>query len=263
MSTKTIEEVKELLRNDDTQVGETFALIEQGITKASELVEKGSAKNTGVVAHHKYIIKAIVDGDTQTTSANLATYARRAIDRLLSSASAATLSEEAKTLLLERRAKLLEIISDKDAISNDTKELVTESAKLEDTLKSISNAIYVYTFPTYYRAGVEGDLDVRWLKVGLTTNSVWQRIVEQNRQTSMPEDPILIRIYHKEGIDLKDTEAKIMNTLRRVQFEQSSARHTKAGKEWFATNEDAIDAIAELLGLTVVRFTLNQNIESL
>jgi hypothetical protein len=77
----------------------------------------------------------------------------------------------------------------------------------------------------------------------------------------MPEDPILVRVYHKEGIDLKETEAKIMNTLRRVQFEQSSARHTKAGKEWFATNEDAIDAIAELLGLNVVRFTLNQNIE--
>jgi hypothetical protein len=29
MSTKTIDEVKELLRNDDTQVGETFRLIEQ------------------------------------------------------------------------------------------------------------------------------------------------------------------------------------------------------------------------------------------
>jgi hypothetical protein len=254
MNTQVLEEIADLFRNDDTQVGETFRLMEQGITKASELVDKGSAKNTGVISHHKYIIKSIVDGDTQTTSANLATYARRAIDRLLASNSASNLSQEARNLLAERRTKLLEIISDKDAILNDTKELVNESAKLEETLKQISNAIYVYTFPTYYRAGVEGDLEVRWLKVGLTTNSVWQRIVDQNRQTSMPEDPVLIRVYYKEGIDLKDTEAKIMNTLRRVQFEQSSARYTKAGKEWFATNEDAIDAIAELLGLNVVRF---------
>lgn len=248
------QELKQLLLTDETQVGETFRMIEAGVTKTSDLVAKGPAANAGVIAHHKYIIKAIVDGDLNTSSANLATYARRAIDRLLASDSASKISQEARNLLIERRSRLLEIISDQDAIKNDTNELVSESAKLEDKLKQISNAIYVYTFPTYYRAGVDGDLEVRWLKIGLTINSVWQRIVEQNRQTSMPEDPILIRVYYGEGIDLKETESKIMNTLRRVQFEQSAARNTKAGKEWFATNEDAIDAIAELLGLTIVRF---------
>ena len=35
MTIQIKEEIKELLRNDDTQVGETFGLIEQGITKAS------------------------------------------------------------------------------------------------------------------------------------------------------------------------------------------------------------------------------------
>jgi hypothetical protein len=255
------DELRRALSQDETQLGETFRLMEKGVRKPSELVEQGSAANSGVIAHHKYVIRAVIDGDVQTKSSYLATFARRAIDRLLSSESASNLSQEAKDVLAERRLKLIEIIADKEAIKNDTIELVTESAKLEDELKQISNAIYVYTFPTYYRAGVDGDLDVRWLKIGLTTNSVWQRIVDQNRQTSMPEDPILVRVYHAEGIDLKETEAKIMNTLRRVQFEQSAARNTKAGKEWFATNEDSIDAIAELLGLTIVRFSPNQNIE--
>lgn len=255
------DEIKRILSLDETQLGETFRLMEQGVKKSSEIVERSSAANSGVVAHHKYIIKAIIDGDVQTNSSNLATYARRAIDRLLASKPAANLSLGAKMLLTERRTKLLEIIADKDAIQNDTKELVSESAKLENSLKQISNAIYVYTFPTYYRAGVDGDFDVRWLKIGLTTNSVWQRIVDQNRQTSMPEDPILVRVYFGDGIDLKETEAKIMNTLRRVQFEQSAARNTKAGKEWFATNEDSIDAIAELLGLNIVRFSPHQSMD--
>jgi hypothetical protein len=101
---------------------------------------------------------------------------------------------------------------------------------------------------------VDGDTEVRWLKIGLTTKSVWQRIIDQNRQTSMPEDPVLIRVYHKKGIDLRSVEAKLMETLLRVQFEQSAARHTKAGKEWFATHEDSIDAIAELMGLTILKF---------
>ena len=163
-------------------------------------------------------------------------------------------SKSAKTLLLERRLKLLEIIASKDAIQNDTKELIAESSKLEDKLRNIENAIYVYTFPTYYRAGVDGDLDVRWLKIGLTSQSVWQRVVDQNRQTSMPEDPIVIRVYYKEGIDLRETEQRIQDTLRRVRHEQSSAKNVKAGKEWFATTEDSIDAIAELMGLTIVKF---------
>ena len=254
MSEKTNEEIKELFRTDQTQVGETFRLMEEGVVKPMDLVERGAAANTGVISHHKYIIRAVVEGETDTNSANLASYARRAIDRLLDSPSGQSISIEARELLTKRRNDLLGIIGSKDAILNDTKELIEESIKLEDKIKSISNAIYVYTFPTYYRAGVDGDLNVRWLKIGLTTNTVWQRLVEQNRQTSMPEDPVLIRIYHKDGIDLKSIESKIMVTLTRVMHEQSSARYTKTGREWFATNEDSIDAIAELLGLEIVKF---------
>ena len=254
MSEKINEEIRELFRTDQTQVGETFRLMEECVVKPTDLVERGAAANTGVISHHKYIIRAVVEGETDTNSANLASYARRAIDRLLDSPSGQSISIEARELLTKRRNDLLGIIGSKDAILNDTKELIEESIKLEDKIKSISNAIYVYTFPTYYRAGVDGDLNVRWLKIGLTTNTVWQRLVEQNRQTSMPEDPVLIRIYHKDGIDLKSIESKIMETLTRVMHEQSSARYTKTGREWFATNEDSIDAIAELLGLEIVKF---------
>ena len=244
----------ELFRTDQTQVGDTFRLMEEGVTKPADLVERGAAANTGVISHHKYIIRAVVEGKTYTNSANLASYARRAIDRLLDSPSGKSISNEARELLIHRRNELIGIIGSKEAILNDTKELIEESFKLEEQIKSISNAIYVYTFPTYYRAGVDGDPNVRWLKIGLTTNTVWQRLVEQNRQTSMPEDPILIRVYHKNGIDLKSIESKIMETLTRMMHEQSSARYTKTGKEWFATNEDSIDAIAELLGLEIVKF---------
>jgi len=247
-----IEEIKELFRNDDTQVSITFKLMEDGIEKTSELVRLGGGKNTGVISHHKAIINSILNGSHPINSSYVSTYARRAIDRFLESSP--DISQETKQVLLQRRLELLEIINDKSAIQNDTKELVIESEKLEDKLKRLSNAIYVYTFPTYYRAGVDGDLDIKWLKIGKTTTNVWQRIIDQNRQTSMPEDPIIIRIYHAEGIDLDETERKMQETLKRVKHEQSSARYTKSGKEWFATTEDSIDAIAELLNLEIVRF---------
>ena len=252
MNQSVLDEIRNLFYQDETQVGITYRLMEEGFTKPSELVSKGAAANTGVISHHKAIIKAILEGVYPSNSSNVANYARRAIDRFLENSP--ELSQEAKDVLQERRRRLIEIVSDKTAIQNDTRELISESAKLEETLSGIKNAIYVYTFPTYYRAGVDGDFDIRWMKIGLTTNNVWQRILDQNRQTSMPEDPIVIRVYHKEGIDLQETERKIQETLRRVKHEQSSAKNTKAGKEWFATTEDSIDAIAELLGLNIVKF---------
>lgn len=246
------EEIKDLFRKDDTQVGVTFRLMEDGIQKSSELVKLGGGKNPGVISHHKAIINSILHGSHPINSSYVSIFARRSIDRFLATSS--DISPETKQVLLQRRLELLEIISDKSAIQNDAKELMIESEKLEDRLKLLSNAIYVYTFPTYYRAGVDGDLDIRWLKIGKTTTNVWQRIIDQNRQTSMPEDPIIIRVYHAQGIDLDETERKMQETLKRVKHEQSSARYTKSGKEWFATTEDSIDAIAELLNLEIIRF---------
>lgn len=251
-SSVVTEEIKGLFRNDQTQVGATFRLMEEGVLRAQDLVNRGAGKNVGVISHHKWIIKSVLEGEHPKNSSHVSTYARRTIDRFLEGN--IHISLETKEVLKNRKLELLQIINDKTAIQNDTKELLNESEKLEDKLNNLKNAIYVYTFPTYYRAGVDGDLDIRWLKIGKTTTNVWQRIIDQNRQTSMPEDPIIIRIYHARGIDLDETERKMQDTLKRVKHEQSSARYTKSGKEWFATTEDSIDAIAELLNLEIIRF---------
>jgi hypothetical protein len=70
----------------------------------------------------------------------------------------------------------------------------------------------------------------------------------------MPEDPKLLRIYHKEDMNIDEIEKKFHSTLERVGHERSAARRTKAGTEWFATTLDAIDAIAELMDLQVEKY---------
>lgn len=242
------DEICNLFRNDDKQVGATFRLMEEGITAPSELVKRGAAKNPGVISHHKVIIKAVRDGEFPE-SANLATYSVRTINRFLQSS--ISVSEKTKEVLHQRKASLQEIANNSEAVKQDTKELIEKSTKLDERLTEIKNAIYVYTFPTYYRVGVDGDSEIKWLKIGKTTSSVWSRVSGQNRQTVMPEDPIVIRIYHKEGIDLDVVEAKFHDTLKRMFHQQSSLRNSKAGVEWFATSEDSLDAIAELLELEI------------
>jgi hypothetical protein len=152
------------------------------------------------------------------------------------------------------RAKLIENTESETAVLHDQASIDAQSAALVKVASTIQNGIYVYSFPTYLHFGTVEDQEVFWLKIGSTKNSVWQRIVEQNRQTSMPEDPKLLRIYHKDSMDIDAIEQKFHSTLDRVGHERSAARRTKAGKEWFASTLDAIDAIAELLELEIERY---------
>jgi hypothetical protein len=55
-------------------------------------------------------------------------------------------------------------------------------------------------------------------------------------------------------MDIDSIEQKFHTTLDRVGHERSAARRTKAGKEWFASTLDAIDAIAELLDLEIEKY---------
>ena len=166
----------------------------------------------------------------------------------------ASISPAALEYLNATRARLIENTESETAVLHDQASLEAQSAALVKVASTIQNGIYVYSFPTYLHFGTVEDQDVYWLKIGSTKNSVWQRIVEQNRQTSMPEDPKLLRIYHKDQMDIDAIEHKFHTTLDRVGHERSAARRTKAGKEWFASTLDAIDAIAELLELEIEKY---------
>jgi hypothetical protein len=67
----------------------------------------------------------------------------------------------------------------------------------------------------------------------------------------MPEDPKLLRIYHSKVFTAEQIEKKFHNVLVKIGHERSSAINTKAGKEWFATSVDALDALAELMNLDI------------
>lgn len=256
MKSSIVNEVKSMLANDDLLLGEIFNAMETGVTNALELVETTSASNRGVVYNYQKMISAILEG-TLPNSASISRNAARSISRLIKNNQA--ISPATLEYLNSIRAKLIENTESEIAVLNDQASIDAQSAALVKVASTIQNGIYVYSFPTYLHFGTVEDQDVYWLKIGSTKNSVWQRIVEQNRQTSMPEDPKLLRIYHKESMDIESIEQKFHSTLDRVGHERSAARRTKAGKEWFASTLDAIDAIAELLDLEIERYELKDD----
>lgn len=241
-------ELDALLSSDDMQIGETHRLMKEGVISAKDLVASKAAANTGAVSNNKAIISSILNG-TVPKGASIAKKTSRVVKRLL--ANGFPLSDETGNYLrsliadLEKRSEAIE------AVEHDQANLVKQSEILSEQVSHLKNAIYVYSFPTYLHYGTIEDPDLKWLKLGSTKNAVWQRILDQNRQTSMPEDPVLLRIYHSDGMDLSSIERKFHTTLEKVGHERSSATRTRAGTEWFATTEEALDALADLMGLQI------------
>lgn len=244
-------EIESMLAADDLLLGAIYRAQSSGVTNALDLVNVTSAANRGVVYNYQKMISAILDSKLPT-SASISRNAARSISRLLRNSDNVT--NQTFEFLSATRAKLIENAEAENAVLHDQKTIEEQSAALAKVASVIQHGIYVYSFPTYLHFGTVEDQDVYWLKIGSTRNSVWQRVVEQNRQTSMPEDPQLLRIYHKDGMDIEDIEKKFHRTLEKVGHERSSARRTKAGTEWFATTLDALDAIADLIELQVERY---------
>jgi hypothetical protein len=242
-----IEELKQLLRKDTKLLGIIFVLQESGVNNAKDLSEKSGAANRGVVYNNLNMLKSILEG-SMPSGASISRHAIRAIDRIIreNQVSQKLLSyfEELKRNLQSNSEMLSAVKYDLEVLNKNSEELSARAANYSD-------AIYVYSFPTYLLYGTIEDPELVWLKIGSTRNSVWQRIVEQNRQTSMPEDPKLLRVYHKHGIDLSSYEKKFHDTLEKVGHERSSASRPRAGREWFATTLSALDALAELMQLEI------------
>lgn len=248
MNTLWREELEELIAADEKLIGQTFRLLKQGITNPKEIVALGAAGNVGVVSNNKAIIQTILENKIPNSS-HISRFSYRAVNRLLSNNP--EMSSELRDYLSSLRTALIERANSAEAAQVDVDAVLASSEALAKRADQITNAVYVYSFPTYLHYGTIEDPDVRWLKIGSTTNAVWKRILDQNRQTSMPEDPVLLRIYHSDNMDAAAVEHKFHDALTRIGHERSAATKTRAGKEWFATTEDAIDVFAEFLGLTI------------
>ena len=256
MNSSVVTEIRAMLAKDQLLLGSIFNAMESGLTNTLEIANKSGASNRGVVYNYQKMISAILEGTTPN-SASISRNAARSISRLIKET--ASISPVTLEYLNTTRARLIENTESETAVLHDQASLEAQSAALVKVASTIQNGIYVYSFPTYLHFGTVEDQDVFWLKIGSTKNSVWQRIVEQNRQTSMPEDPKLLRIYHKDQMDIDSIEQKFHTTLDRVGHERSAARRTKAGKEWFASTLDAIDAIAELLDLEIEKYEAEES----
>src|SRR5690606_10519373 len=112
-------------------------------------------------------------------------------------------------------------------------------------------AVYVYTYPHYWRYPTVENTRRTLLKIGMTKVDAEARVREQTRQTAVPEDPVILRVYASPSRDPQDVERDFHRLL-------NAADHTRptkgsSGREWFETSIEFLDAIAKVLGLVNIR----------
>jgi hypothetical protein len=248
-------ELEICMLTDEFLLGEIYALYKEGVVDAKELVTRTNAANRGVVYNNLAMIRALLESKVPA-GASMSRQSAWAVGRILKNNS--TMSALLKDYLTGLKLSLEENTNNVTAVLHDVDKLDQQSAALARQAVGIQHGIYVYSFPTYLHYGTVEDQQLYWVKIGSTKNSVWQRIVEQNRQTSMPEDPKLLRIYHKADMNIDEIEKNFHTTLEAVGHERSAARRTKAGTEWFATTLDAVDAIAKLMALEIEKYEVSE-----
>lgn len=209
----------------------------------TDLLPFTDCANSGVVGNRRIIVSAIMDG-TEPRSASVARQAASTVRKMYKTA-----KDEA---VISRLAHVLAALEAKatstQAVAEETEQLESDSAVLADALKQ-ATGVYVYTYPHYWRHPYVPDSERRLLKVGHTTNQAWNRVLNQARQTGMPEDPLLLRVY--ETNDPTATEKTFHMLLDAAEHERSLG--AAVGKEWFVTTVDYCDAVAAALNLGVLK----------
>lgn len=238
------EKLHKLLLRNPGQLGDVYrAIVKIPEATSTELLSLTNCANSGVVGNRRSVIWAIMNEGVP----NSPSVARQAASTVRVMSKAAE-DEAVKSHLGRVLTTLEDRAENPQAVAAETEQLESDSTELANALKQASG-VYVYTYPHYWRHPYIAGSERRLLKVGRTTNQAWTRVISQARQTGMPEDPFLLRVY-KTG-EPTAVEGKFHMLLDAAEHQRSVG--TAVGTEWFVTTIEYCDAVAEVLDLEVLK----------
>jgi len=241
-------EIIAALQRDETRLGDVWRGITAGKSR-EEIADELGVHTSGFVSNYSRHAKSIATG--RLPSAPSMVRQCLSTTRGFLSRHSETLSDAAQKVLTAQIRRLESMSEDEEAIELEDTQV---RAKAKDVETQNIAGIYVYTLPHYFKQPVlpaEGDaLTARTLmKVGMAENDVIKRFRRQERNTALPEDPWLLRIYACSD-DVFQTEQAIHRLLRAADHRQSIGR--AAGTEWFVTSLRFLDEVAMQKKLSIV-----------
>lgn len=249
-------EVAAALEVDDTVLGYVYRSTRDGKSEAQMAEEQGT-KYKNFVWNYRRHLRALFEGDLPTAPsvARQCAGATRSFVWRHSAILSVSVKDE-----LERRANECMRRSENPELRDKEDEELDERGRIAE--RSGVVGIYVYTLPHYHNSPMQpSDIDPRHdrtlMKVGKSDSDVIRRFQVQARNTALPEDPRLLRIYA--GVEGKgDVESRFHRLLAAADHRRN--RGKAAGSEWFLTSLTFLDALALDMGLSV-HFALDEEVK--
>lgn len=236
------DEIRAYLQEDGTRLGDVYCLREEGLS-GPDIAARLGVPSVGFTYTYGQMLDALLDGSLPRNSAHLA---RQAAART-------------RTLLKDRRWSpgalewLTQLEVQLDALAQDEAVRAREEGEARDRTAQAEESgrpgIYVYALPHYLRYPFDPERGHTLLKVGRSQVNVFQRTLQQSRTTALPEDPLLLRVYHTSAEDAPALERYFHTFLEDADHLRN--RSTRPGREWFLTTTKFLDRLAMERCLTV------------
>lgn len=239
-------EVRRALEQDQTGIGTIYKMDIAGNTE-EEMAEAFEAKTKSFVWTYRRHISALIDGNLPTATT---------VARGCASAIRGFVNRHRWNLSPDVIVVLEERIEECSKRASNLVDKEIEDTNVQKKTQAVEKTgvvgIYVYTLPHYYAFPIwrsEDNIlaDRTLMKVGKSDSNVIKRFRQQERNTALPEDPRLLRIYT--GVEGKgDVEKQFHDLLSAADHRRNKAR--VAGSEWFLTSLKFLDALASQMNLT-------------
>lgn len=231
MHQDTAEELEEAMLDCGGFISEVFELIDE--MSASQIAKHFGHKNTWNVEKHLHAIDMIFDPSLASNHGKqVHTYAKSAANRILDAGVSPELREHLYDVLETQQ---------RDAPHDSNNSAAQRAARRRTQIAGV----YVYTYPQYLLTEILADDQRTLYKVG-ASQATDRRIERQRRETEVPEDIEIIRIYPTQT-PFED-EAHFHTILKAADQHHKT---TRAGTEWFRTSLPMLDAIADALELDI------------
>ena len=234
-------EIEQYLESDASRLGDVYRGLRDGLT-AEEIAADLGVTTAYFVWNYSKMIDALLDRQLPQAP-TVALQSARKFRTLLKR----EWSPPVRKRLLADLAVLESRATDVEAIAE---EVSTAQEQTEKAEQAATTGIYVYALPHYLRYPFDPESGRTLMKVGRSDRDVIMRMREQTRTTALPEEPVLLRIYPTDEAKTSEVETRIHKTLRA--FDHGRTVERMAGREWFLTTTQALDALADLMDLSPI-----------
>lgn len=235
-------ELMELLGRSGGRLQEVFDQYRGGATSPGSFVASGAALTEASAVDLVLRIQTILGQPWTGAPGN----ARPLADTARILMATRGLSDEARRYLSDVRVRMLNLAESTAGQQQELAQLEANSTVLESEIR-ITDGVFVYTYPHYWRHPYAAELNRRLLRLGRTPDAEWKQVLEHAQAAEVPERPVLLRVYAAEDpVAAEQTFHRLLNGADHVH-----TRTDSDNREWFATTLEFLDEISAALGCRI------------